>query len=175
MKKLNLILPVVIAFMTLTFAKSYAQIVMNSPLTSSPGEEDKFSKSIGKSSTVVNLKAEKEFKKVYPQTRDAEWFALNDNSLVCRFKMNDITHRAIYTAQGQWKYTTSSYDAGKLNKVIYDKVKSVYYNSNIVFVNQIDLVDGGIIYIVELQDEKSIRKVRVEGDEMEVVQEFIKQ
>lgn len=174
MKKVNLILPAVIAFMTLTFAESHAQIVMNSPLASSSNEEGRYSKSATNTSAVVNLKAEKQFKKEYPQSREAEWSALSDHSLVCRFSMNNIIHRAIYTPQGQWKYTTSGYTAGKLNKAVYDKVKTVYYNSNIVFVNQIDLADGGIIYIVELQDDKSIKKVRVEGDEMEVVQEFIK-
>ncbi len=66
------------------------------------------------------------------------------------------------------------YDASKLDKVIYDKVKSVYYKSSIVYVNQIDKVSGNSIYLVNIQDEKSVKKIRVDDNEIEVVQEFEK-
>jgi hypothetical protein len=122
----------------------------------------------------VNLKAERNFEKDYQRTREAEWSTLNDKSLMCRFFMNDILYRAFYTAHGQWMYTISGYDASKLNEAVRDRIKSVYYNSGIVFVNQIDIVGGKTIYIVEIHDEKSIRKLRVDGEEMEIVQEFEK-
>ncbi len=94
---------------------------------------------------------------------------------MCRFFMNNILYRAFYTAHGQWIYTTSGYNASKLDKGLWDRIKSVYYNSSIVFVNQIDIVNGKTIYIVEIQDDKSIRKLRVDDDDMEIVQEFEKQ
>ena len=89
--------------------------------------------------------------------------------------MNGILHRAFYSAHGQWIATVSSYDAGKLDKGLYDKIKSLYYNSSIVFVNQIDKLGGKTIYVVDIQDEKYIRKLRLDDDEIEIVQEFEKQ
>lgn len=175
MKKLNLILLAAITLMSMTLVTSHAQVAMNRRRVSSTGENGIFSNSKSGTSTTLNLKAERNFKKDYHQTSGAEWSTLSDNSQVCRFFMNNILYRAFYTAHGQWIYTASGYDAGKLNKGVYDRIKSVYYNSNIVFVNQIDMVIGKTIYIVEIQDEKSIRKLRVDDDEMEIVQEFEKQ
>jgi hypothetical protein len=56
-----------------------------------------------------------------------------------------------------------------------ERIKSVYYDSKIVYVNQIDLVGGRTFYIVEIHNDKSIRKVRVNDDDVEIVQEFAKQ
>jgi hypothetical protein len=178
MKKSNLILFAVITLMSMILVTSHAQVTMNSPLASSVDEYGIFTKSKNATSGAVNLKAEKNFKKDYHRTTKAEWSTLSDNSLMCRFFMNNILYRAFYTAHGRWLYTASSYDASKLDKWIYNRIKSVYYNSTIVYVNQIDLVNGvngKTIYIVEIQDEKSIKNLRVDDDEMEIVQEIEKQ
>jgi len=173
MKKSNSILLVASIFMSLTFITAHAQTAMKNTQASSVDEDGiATSKNVG--SATVNRKAVRNFKKDYHQTSAAEWSVLEDNSLMCRFVMDDIRYRAFYSSHGQWIYTTAGYDAAKLDKAVYDKIKRVYYNSSIVFVNQIDMVNGKTIYIVEIRDEKSIRKIRVNDDEMEVVQEFDK-
>lgn len=93
---------------------------------------------------------------------------------MCRFYVHNNLHRAFYTQNGQWVSTVSSYTGNKLDKKISDNVKSVYYNYDIVFVDQIDMTGNKTIYVVEIQNEKLIRKVRVENDEMEILQEFEK-
>ena len=173
MKKSISILLAACIFMSLSFISAQAQTAMKSTQASSV-DEDGIATSKILSSVAVNGKAERNFKKDYHQTSAAEWSVLEDNSLMCRFVMNDIRYRAFYTAHGQWIFTTAGYDAAKLDKAIYDKIKSVYYNSSIVFVNQIDRVNSKTVYIVEIRDEKSIRKLRVDEDELEVVQEFDK-
>ncbi len=152
----------------------HAQVALNGQRASSTTDYGILSKSKSRTSGAVNQKAERNFKKDYSQTSKAEWSTLSDHSLMRGFFMNKIIYRAFYTAHGQWIYTASGYDASKLDKEVSDKIKSVYYNSRIVFVNQIDIVGGKTVYIVEIQDEKSIRKLRVDEDEMEVVQEFEK-
>ena len=174
MKKSNLILFNAIILMSVTLGTSHAQSATNSSKTSFAYDASLFSKPKSSTSAAVNLKAERNFKKDYQQASGAEWSTLDDHSLMCRFSMNNIRYRAFYTAHGQWISTVSSYDASKLNKGVYDKIKSVYYNSRIVFANQIDVVNGNTIYVVEIQDENSIKKLRVDGDEMEIVQEFDK-
>jgi hypothetical protein len=84
-------------------------------------------------------------------------------------------YRAFYTPHGNWMYTISGYDGSKLDSGVADKIKSVYYNSRIVYVNQIDKVNGKTVYVFEIQDGKSIKKLRVDDDEIEIVQELEKQ
>jgi hypothetical protein len=175
MKKSNLILLTAIILMSITLVTSHAQVAMNSSRAAFAGEDGIYSNPRSVTTETVNGKAKKNFKKDYREAIASEWSALDDHSLMCRFSMNNIPYRAFYTANGQWLSTTSSYDASKLDKTVYDKIKSVYYNSVIVFVNQIDLAKGRTIYIVEIQDEKQIRKLRVEDDEIEVIQELDKQ
>jgi hypothetical protein len=174
MKKSNLILLTAIILMSLTFVTGHAQVAMNSSREAFTNEDGIYSNPRSVATSAVNGKAQKNFKKDYRQAVESEWSALVDNSLMCRFSLKNIPYRAFYTAHGQWLYTVSSYDASKLDKTVYDKIKSVYYNSSIVFVNQIDMVKGRTIYIVEVQDEKLIRKIRLEDDEMEVIQELEK-
>jgi len=174
MKKSNSILITAIAVMSMACVAGHAQVAVNNPQAASAGKSGIFSKAKSGTTAAVNLKAERNFKKSYHGTSGAEWSVLSDHSLMCRFFMNNILYRAMYTAHGNWICTYSSYDASKLDKGVYNRVKCVYYNFAIVFVNQIDLVSGKTIYVVEIQDEKYIKKLRVDDDEMEIVQEFEK-
>jgi hypothetical protein len=122
----------------------------------------------------TNLKAVKNFQKAYGQAANPEWSLLDDKSLLCLFSIADVPFRAFYNPNGSWSYTVSSYDAKKLDKAIHDKVQSVYFDYRIVYVNQIDLASHKTIYLVEIQDEKSIKKLRVTDDEMDVIQDFQK-
>jgi hypothetical protein len=91
--------------------------------------------------TTANLKAETNFKKDYMLAKEAQWSVFADKSLMCRFYLNNnILHRAFYTPHGNWTYTMSGYDGSKLNKATADRIKSVYYNFRIVYVDQVDLV-----------------------------------
>jgi hypothetical protein len=174
MKKSFQILLAAIALTSVTWGTSHAQVAINSRQTGSANEDGIVLKSGNEISGVVNQKAERNFKKDYYKASGAEWTILQDNSLMCRFTINNIRYRAFYTSHGQWKYTISGYDASKLDKGIYDNIKSAYYNSNIVFVNQIDKVRGGTVYIVEIQDEKTIKKLRVDDAGMEIIEDFVK-
>jgi hypothetical protein len=175
MKKSIKILFAAIALISLTGISGYAQVAKNNAQTGSTNEDGIFIKTTSGISGAVNGKAERNFKKDYRNAVAAEWFTLKDNSLLCRFTIDGIPHRAFYSVHGQWLGTVSSYEAGKLDRELYDKIKSVYYNSNIVFVNQVDKPVGKTIYVVDVQDEKYIRKLRLDGDEIEIVQEFEKQ
>jgi hypothetical protein len=174
MKKSIQILLAAIALTSAAWGTGHAQAAVNNHQTGLTNEDGIFLKSGNGISGVVNQKAERNFKKDYYKASEAEWSILQDNSLMCRFIMNNIRYRAFYTSHGQWMYTTSAYDASKLDKRVYDNIKSAYYNYSIVFVNQIEKVSGGTVYIVEIQDEKSIKKLRVDDAGMEIVEDFVK-
>ena len=174
MKNLKFILPFSLMLMSLSTVKSHAQVAMNDSRITSDGELSAMSRHETSSATVANQKAETNFKKDYSLATEAEWSVFADRSLVCRFYMNNILHRAFYTPRGHWLYTLSGYVGNRLDNANAERIKRVYYNFRIVYVDQVDLVNGKTFYIVEIQDEKSIRKIRVNEDEMEVVQEFAK-
>lgn len=174
MKKSNITLVVTAILLSFTFLGGRAQLAINSPLGSSNGKTFLPAKLYDGTMKNTNAKAMKNFKRDYREAVGAEWSVLHDQSLVCRFFMNNILYRAFYSPHGQWIASVSGYDAGKLDKGVYDKIKRVYYNSSIGFVNQVDMANGRTVYIVEIQDEKSFKKIRVDGDEMDVWLEFEK-
>ena len=174
MKNSKFVLPLTVILFSLISLRSQAQVVTRDFRIPSENETPVFSGSESGTMTSANLKAETNFKKDYTLARESQWTVFADKSMMCRFYLNDILHRAFYTPHGNWSYTLSGYDGSKLNKATADRIKSVYYNFRIVYADQIDLVRNRTFYIVEIQDEKSIRKLRVNDNEIEVLQEFDK-
>jgi hypothetical protein len=173
MKNLKFILPATLFVISLAATKSHAQVAM-SDRVAIQGESSGFVSSESISTASANLKAVTSFTKDYSLAKEVQWFDLSNKSLMCRFYLNNILHRAFYTSHGNWIYTTSGYDGSKLDKAVAERIKSVYFDYKIVYTDQIDLVNGKTFYIVELQNDRSIRKLRVNEDEMEVVTEFAK-
>jgi hypothetical protein len=173
MKKLTFLL-ITISLFSVTSFKSQAQVAMNGQNESLAFENAVLAEPAGSITEARNLKAETNFMKVYRHATQIEWSTLKDKSWMCRFYIDNIFHRAFYSHKGQWLGTVSSYEGSKLDKNISDKIKSIYYDYSIVFVNQIDMAINKTLYIVEIQNQKSIKKVRFDNDEMEVVQEFEK-
>ena len=174
MKKLHFILSTMIFLLTLPFSKSHAQVAMNNARASSEYMAMGLPEITKGETFEVNQKAQKNFQKDYQLASGAQWSVLSNKTLMCRFFIDSELYKAYYSTHGNWMYTISSYDGDKLDKSIADRIKTVYYNSSITYVNQFDLVNAHSFYIVEIQDAKSIKKVRVNDDEIEVVQEIEK-
>ena len=174
MKKLNIAAIVTVIMISLFSLNSQAQVAFNYSEIASADNLANASAHHSSTTKSTNAKAEKKFIATYQSASGTDWTTLADQSLVCRFYMNDIKYRAFYTPNGQWKYTISDYSGNNLEKNLSDQIKKAFYNSSIVFVNQVDMADGKTVYVVEIHDENSIKKLRVEGEEIEVVQEFKK-
>jgi hypothetical protein len=174
MKKLNFILLMVIFLLTVPFIESHAQFVLNNAHAFTDDGAITLSKIPAGSSATVNQKAEKNFKKDYQLASGTEWSVLSNKTLMARFYIDNTLYRAFYSPNGNWMYTISGYDGKKLDSGVADKIKSLYYNSSITYVNQIDLVNAKPFYIVEIQDSKSISKIRVNDDDIEVVEKYAK-
>jgi hypothetical protein len=160
--------------LTMSFATSFAQTDSKTDHSIKANEDE-----ITVSDDIVtvnkaSLRAMSNFLKDYKQANNPEWTLLRDRSHLCVFTISGIPYRAFYNPNGSWSYTVSSYDGKLLNKVIHDRIQSVYYNYRILYVNQIDLSSYKTIYLVEIQDEKSIKKVRVADEEMDIIQDFKK-
>lgn len=118
--------------------------------------------------------------------RSARLFTSNDRSPVVEGReLKDKTilfqsydkgklTKTFYSKAGAWLYTVSSYEEALLPEAIRARVKKVYYDLAISFVDEVRAPGADPVYRVQLQDDKKIIIVKVSEDEMEVDQEYQK-
>jgi len=80
-----------------------------------------------------------------------------------------------YNKKGHWLYTIQRYSTDNLDKNIIDKVRSVYDNYGVTSIQKIEQPGMDAVYVVHLENTKSIKLVRLTRDDMELVQDFNKQ
>lgn len=119
-----------------------------------------------------DVRAIRNFSKVYKDATDARWESLKDGGYVCRFVQNGVMKRAIYDQRGGWLTTIAGYTEEHLPNDVRRQVRSVYYDYSILYVNEINMPDKPVAYMVQVQDKRSIRIVRVVDGEMEEIQEI---
>jgi len=79
-----------------------------------------------------------------------------------------------YNKKGKWIYTIQQYNLDNLDKNIVDKVRSVYYDYGVTGIQKVEQPGMDVVYVVHLENTKSIKLVRLTNDEIEVVQDLIK-
>jgi hypothetical protein len=78
-----------------------------------------------------------------------------------------------YNKKGKWVYTIQQYSLDNLDKNLMDRVRSVYYDYGVIAIQKVEQ-RMDVVYVVHLENEKSIKIARVTNDEMELVKDFIK-
>jgi hypothetical protein len=135
----------------------------------------------GNSNTIapnlVTFKALKHFRKNY-KANDEKWGQGTD-CFTASYSSNGIGTTIHYNKKGNWVGSVIVYKEDKLPKDIRKLVKQVYYDYKIVLVYEIEttttkLSEIGITYIVTIEDDKNIKLIRVQDDNMDVYQEFNK-
>jgi hypothetical protein len=79
-----------------------------------------------------------------------------------------------YDKKGKWVYTIEQYSIKDLDTDLSDRVKSVYYNYDVTGIQKVEQPGMDVVYVVHLQNEKSIKIVRLTTDEMELVKDLIR-
>jgi len=77
-----------------------------------------------------------------------------------------------YDKKGNWLYTIERHAAVSLLKNVMDIVKDSYYNYFISGMEKIDRPGHNTVYIVHIEDSNSIKTLRVNNNEVELVQDF---
>ena len=93
---------------------------------------------------------------------------------MCTFFLNGTLNRSYYDINGRWQCTIATYQEPQLPKSIRQIVKQVYYDYAISYVNEISLAENRTVYVVQVQDEKKLKILRIADDQMEVVEEIEK-
>ena len=79
-----------------------------------------------------------------------------------------------YDKKGKWVYTIQQYSIDNLDKNIVDRVRSVYYDYGVTGIQKVEQPGMDAVYIVHIENTKSLKLVRLTMDEMEVVQDLTK-
>src|SRR6476619_463927 len=79
-----------------------------------------------------------------------------------------------YNKKGKWIYTIQQYNLDNLDKNIIDRVRSVYYEYGVISIQKVEQPGMDAVYVVRLENTKSIKLVRLTSDDMEVMQDFMK-
>ena len=87
------------------------------------------------------------------------------------FRKDGVTHLVDYNKKGKWSSTLRIYGEKNLPKDVRSQVRSVYYDYSIVTVSELT-VPQHLIYFVKVENETTLKTVRIANGEMEQIQEF---
>ena len=120
----------------------------------------------------VNQKAMRDFKRTFKEVINEKWYSVK-NGFLAEFSVNTTKNRVVYDKKGNWKFTVSYYDEKGLPPEIRAIVKPVYYDYAISRVEEIHANDQ-IIYIVHIQNNSSLKTLRISEGEMDLIEDFPK-
>ena len=168
MKHLLIVIPAVILFNIAAAQNSSTAKTDNTApkVYSLPDESGATEASISE----INTKAVKHFATTFGNAKDISWMKVKDGSIVY-FTLNDIKMKSAYRPNGSLACTIRYYGEDQLPKSVRRLVKTNYFDFDISQVIEIKH-DNEFIYIVKLQDEKSLKTVRVSNGEIQVLEEY---
>jgi hypothetical protein len=79
-----------------------------------------------------------------------------------------------YDKKGKWVYTIEQYNINDLDKSLAHRVGSVYYDYDVTGIQKVEQPGMDVVYVVHLENEKSIKIVRLTNDEMETIEYLIR-
>lgn len=121
----------------------------------------------------VPIKAVRSFKNSWQYIDNESWYQVPDG-FRARFTQDGVLCLVTYNKKGNWLSTMRQYDETKLDKDVRSEVKSVYYDYNIILVEEIELPLKPLTYVIHLEDKDHFLNVRVCDREMEVMTEINK-
>jgi hypothetical protein len=114
--------------------------------------------------TSVNIKAVRHFSYSYKHISDAKWF-ITEGGYLANFLSKGIYTKVVYDHQGWWLYNLLEYTEGNLDFDTRHRVKSIYYDDEILVVHHYEFDNNKTVYLIRMQDKKSNIKTIKVGDE----------
>lgn len=120
----------------------------------------------------IEAKAVRNLYNVYGDNNHETWYA-TPYGFRAKFKQQQVAFMADYTKKGSWIRTVKTYEQDKLPKEMREKVRQTYYDHKITLVQEINQ-NKQVIYLVSIADNTSWMILRLEGDDMEVMETYVK-
>jgi hypothetical protein len=122
--------------------------------------------------TKVPEKVWQSFQNYYATAESPAWYELNKRFLV-KFMTEDKANQAVFTKHGRMVYNISYGYETNLPDDIKKSLRSKYFEYNIARAVKVSQ-DNRTIWLVNVEDAKNMILVRLEDDEMEEIERFIK-
>ena len=120
----------------------------------------------------INIKAARNFIKSFNDAEDVYWIKLPDRVIV-RFTEKGIKTRVDYDKKGNRLCSMRSYHEGELPEEIRTQIKTVFCDLTIAWINEITK-DDLKVYLVQMQGKNCLKTIRVIGEKMETIEEYLK-
>ena len=120
----------------------------------------------------INTRAERDFSERFEAADKADWFEIK-GGFAAKFVNDGVATRVFYDRKGRWLSTVRVYDEHDLPKDVRQQVRSVYYDYSIYMVIEVTVADK-TAYLVKIQDEETIKTIRVVNGEMDVYEDFLR-
>jgi hypothetical protein len=114
------------------------------------------------------------FKENYAWVQDAAWYNTVNDGILCVFNQGNIVNRVFYDKLGYWQYTLLSYPSTDLPKSVEKNVLNNFKGYHISFVNEIRSDGQDPVYMINIENEDSIKVIAVNGEQIEVKQDLLK-
>jgi len=123
----------------------------------------------------ISPRALKNFAGTYKNVTNESWAKIKDG-FSTKFISNDIRTTIYYNKKGDWVGTVKYYSEDKMLHEIRHAVKSKYYDYNIIYTQEVETADseGVPTYVISLEDETTIKLIRISAGEMGVWKEYKK-
>ncbi|THU39191.1 hypothetical protein FAM09_11790 [Niastella caeni] len=121
----------------------------------------------------IPIKAVRNFKSTWQHVDNEAWYQIKDGYRA-RFTENGVLYLVTYDKKGKWLHTIRQYDEAKMDRDLRAQVRSVYFDYNILLVEEIEQLLKPLIYVIHLEDKTSFKNIRFCDREMTVVSEIQK-
>jgi hypothetical protein len=122
----------------------------------------------------VNLHAVRDFLDRFEMVRTALWFSIPEGGMEAYFVQDGFGDRVVYDKKGRWKFSLITYGDNKFDRDLRAIIKSVYFDFNIIEVQELNCVTG-TEWLVLLEDKLMIKIVKLNREkEMEFIQDIEK-
>jgi hypothetical protein len=115
----------------------------------------------------------RDFVSRYGDPDNTIWHKSNGNYVAVFFR-DSVQYRTVYNSRGDLSFIMKYYEERNMPRNIRAQVKSTYYDYKIFIIQEIEMPDRPIVYIVNLQGDTDWKKVKLCQGEMEVMEEYKK-
>lgn len=121
----------------------------------------------------INKKAFRNFTREHKNVPDAKWFKSANGFFVVNFISEDIGSWIYYSKKGDYEFMIRQYNEEKLPREVRHLVKTNYFDFNIYHVTEINR-NSKTAFVVKIEDKTYWKTIKIVGDEMELVDAFLK-
>src|SRR5258706_12276366 len=120
-----------------------------------------------------NEKAIRDFHRQYKNAANETWYTTKDGFKV-EFITNDHHTTSVYSKRGHWLYSIEQYNTDNLTTDLINTVKTQYDQYYILSVKKIIVPATDPIYVVKLEGKDSYKTIKIDKNDIELLEDFKK-